>query len=266
MSDGYDRLIESTEKLDEWLAQIAKMLAEALQPDSKLRRFVDAWPQIETRMKSMGNAVREAFARAEVPPCRLLSIENWEEIETAYQGTGADEAATVATRLSCEALKDEATRNQMMAEWRGNPVVAKRADIVEQAMTAHAHGWYALSVPPLLAQLEGIVADGKHIGERAARRFSQDSIKEYVRELAVADDLMGEFIVHFVSNIVLANFYRGDVLPEFSRHAILHGADVEYGNEVNSAKAILVFDYVQHLLGEESRKRSGADCDLDADA
>jgi hypothetical protein len=249
MTDHYDRWIGAVDNADEWVAKITAALAEIMRPGSELRQIVDAWPRLNDRLTSMTAAVRGAVAQAELPPCRLLSLDDWGEVEAAHREHGVGDAAQVVLRLSREALMHEPTRTTLVRDWRENVVVATRAEILEQALEAHVQGKYALSVPPFLAQLEGIVADAKH---PANRRMSQDNIKDYVRQVAAGDDLMGTIITDFVSNVVLANFYRGDPVPPFSRHAILHGADTTYANERNSIKAILTFDYVQYLLREES--------------
>lgn len=136
-------------------------------------------------------------------------------------------------------------RAEMLKDWAANPVTAPRIHILTAALEAHQEGRYVLSIPPLLAQLEGIIADGK---QPQGGEMRQRTMKEYVAQLAEGDDLIGAHISDFVSNIVLANFIRGQPIPDLSRHAILHGAATTYGTELNSIKTILTFDYVQDLL------------------
>src|SRR6185436_17197102 len=124
----YDRLIEWADKFDTSLAEIARALAEMLQPGSELRRFADAWLQIEAQFRSMSVVVRDASARAGLHPFRLLSIDDWREVEEVHQKAGIDEAAALLYRLSKEALKDGPTREQLLRDWRNNSVVATRID------------------------------------------------------------------------------------------------------------------------------------------
>jgi len=252
MASPYDRLIEWADKFDTSLAEIARALAEMLQPGSELRRFADAWPQIEAQFRSMSVVVRDASARAGLPPFRLLSIDDWREVEEVHQKAGIDEAAALVYRLSKEALKDGPTREQLLRDWRNNSVVATRIDILDQALKAHELGLYAVSIPPFLAHLEGIIADSKHPSvEKRNPKF--EKLKEYVAQLAEGDELMGALITEFISDTVLQGFVRDAARPVFSRHAILHGFDTAYANEMNSVRAICTFDCVQDLVSEYSK-------------
>ena len=49
----------------------------------------------------------------------------------------------------------------------------------------------------------------------------------------------------FVSSEVFTGFEWGSPLTAaLSRNAILHGADTNYGTEINSLKAIVLFDFI----------------------
>lgn len=249
---SYDRLIEWTNKFNTSLAEITKALAKIFQPGSELRRLVEAWPQIQARIQSMSEVVRDASARAGLPPFRLLSIDDWGEVEAMHHNAGIDEAADLVCRLSRDALNDDATREQLLRDWRNNPVVATRIDILDQALKAHALGLYAVSILPFLAHLEGIIVDSKHpIAERKNPNFHK--LKEYLAQLAEGDELTGALITEFVSDTVLKGFLRDTASPAFSRHAILHGFDTGYANEMNSVRAICTFDCVQDLISEQSK-------------
>jgi hypothetical protein len=58
-----------------------------------------------------------------------------------------------------EAVSSPEFRAQMLADWKSNPITASRVPILEEALWAHTQGRFALSIPPFLAQLEGIVLD-----------------------------------------------------------------------------------------------------------
>lgn len=101
-----------------------------------------------------------------------------------------------------------------------------------------------MSIPALLSQLEGIVADlVGHSGQMTGAM-----LKRYIAgALAIgvsAADLAGTF----VAGVLLEQFAWGNPIPHFSRHAVLHGADTEYGSAANSLRLILVIDHLQHAV------------------
>ncbi|MFP3489612.1 hypothetical protein R0K20_18625, partial [Staphylococcus sp. SIMBA_130] len=58
---------------------------------------------------------------------------------------------------------------------------------------------------------------------------------------------------------ILAEFTRGEeIKSDLSRHAILHGADTDYGTKVNSIKTILVLDTIIEKLDEMYKDIEGS--------
>jgi hypothetical protein len=60
-------------------------------------------------------------------------------------------------------------------------------------------------------------------------------------------------ISEYVTDTLYQSFIRGEDAPPLSRHAILHGFDTTYANEMNSVRAILAFDCVQDLALDHSK-------------
>ena len=252
MTSAHDNMLEWTKKVSERIREITKPLAEIIGPGSELRRLAEALPAVAARFQSMSRVVRDACVHAGLPPCRFLSVEAWKEIESAQHNGGNDAAAAAAYRVSKAAIEDTETREGMLNDWRANSIVRTRIDILEQALKAHDLQLYSVSIPPFLAHIEGIIADRKHPPDET-RNPQFHELKAYVRQLAAEDDLMGVFVSDFVANTVFEKFERGVERPSFSRHAILHGFDTAYGSEVNSVKAILIFDYLQDLVMDDLR-------------
>jgi len=98
--------------------------------------------------------------------------------------------------------------------------------------------------PTVLAQLEGVVADG--FGVVGHVRWSHFE-KKFIPALmaGTADSMLGAHGLSLMQEMVLASFERGMDFPELNRHAILHGADTNYGNHRTALKAIILFDYIQ---------------------
>lgn len=121
--------------------------------------------------------------------------------------------------------------------------------VLEAAFRAHNMAEYFLSTPVFLAQADGICADGttyklfltndkKHgytpkVSEWANTKLSVSLHKT----LASALVNKGAFQLHHsVPNRI-----------KVTRHSILHGESIDYGNEVNSLKAISLVVYLSDL-------------------
>jgi hypothetical protein len=135
---------------------------------------------------------------------------------------------------------------RLLRRWRQRRWLSRRMPILDDAVRAHARGEYNLSIPALLPQLEGALGDAfRHVG-----RLSSRDLERYTDELVRSDghptgDSFLAAAREVYLNSILVPFHWGDPLPTLSRHAILHGADTEYGTAENSLRAILLFDYVQ---------------------
>ena len=133
---------------------------------------------------------------------------------------------------------------QIVSSWAKAGWSTKRMPILQQAINSHHEGKFYVSVPAFLTQLEGVIAD--HFGHRGRMRQS-NLAKCYNALLSCKDKLsFDDAVKKFLFEIVLVDFEHGCPLKSsLSRHAILHGADTDYGTAVNSLKAILLFDYIQ---------------------
>lgn len=177
------------------------------------------------------------------PPHASLTPREMRQIVDVYDQHGPAEAGRIVneymlTRYDSELIED------MYQRWEDSRWLRTRLPILRQAIDAHLDGKYFVSVPSLLPQIEGIIAEGHaHRG-----RLMGPVLREYSEKLLSDRGFFSfdEAIWQFLDEVVLARFEHGvGSYPTFSRHAILHGADTEYGTATNSLKCILLFDYVQ---------------------
>jgi hypothetical protein len=140
---------------------------------------------------------------------------------------------------------DQSLLEEILDVWSENVIIANRMLILLDVIHAHVKGVYNLSVPAILAQLEGLMADFyHHQGELRGKQ-----LKAYYKTAVADDGKVSEQVLKFVDEVLLAHFKHGvPIQSSLSRHAILHGADVTYGNAINSLKLIVLFDYVQGRL------------------
>lgn len=246
LSQRIAAITQSTKGLRDVLRPLAEIQARV----AGVAKVADAARRLSAHLERFGPDVCEAFNRAGFPPCRWLSLSDCQRIVIAYQSDGTAEAASLVEQEFRVLLTDERMRREVLADWARNPLLAKRLHILRDAYKAAAEGRYCLAVPVFYAQLEGIIAEGmRHSGALRGRDY-----KRLVSSLAEEDELLGPVMSTFVADVALANFQHGDPLPDLSRHAILHGADTEYGTERNALRVIALFDYVQDLLIPSSSK------------
>ncbi|MCJ7778819.1 MAG: hypothetical protein MUP16_10960 [Sedimentisphaerales bacterium] len=132
--------------------------------------------------------------------------------------------------------------NEILKLWETKPFLSNRIHILRSAIEAHNNSNYTLSIPTLLPQLEGIIADTfKHKGymnERAYRKY----LNQIMPEGKHGSD---RYFNKLVFDYILMHFIHGQpIVFDLNRHAILHGADVNYANPMTSLKAILIIDFI----------------------
>jgi hypothetical protein len=141
----------------------------------------------------------------------------------------------------------------LMQEWSECHLLRRRAHILDAAMRAHLRRDYAVTVPVLLASVEGVIAD-LHVPKG---RMMQADVARYLAETFASEDeperwssQLNEAARSVIVDAMVGSFVHGDPLPrEVRRNAVLHGADVAYDTEANSLKAILMLDLVREQYG-----------------
>ena len=131
--------------------------------------------------------------------------------------------------------------------WRKNKELNNRIHILNSVIEAHIEEKYNLSIPAILPQIEGVIAESFcHEGRMYGKK-----LKNYI-DLLLEDNYVNSFdesINSYIKRVVLVSFEHGKPInSNLSRHAILHGADIKYGTKINSLKAILLFNYIQDSL------------------
>ncbi|WP_242293860.1 hypothetical protein [Bacillus cereus group sp. BfR-BA-01381] len=132
---------------------------------------------------------------------------------------------------------------QMRDGWISAEWCKERWGILADAMDAYFLEKYSLIIPVLIIQAEGIIAQAKgHTGQMSGKQL-QGHIEEILGDKSIKS--FDDAITKFYKDTVLAKFAHGDLIDSFlSRHAILHGADVDYPTKQNALKTILLFDYL----------------------
>ncbi|WP_423391458.1 hypothetical protein [Burkholderia sp. LMG 21824] len=125
-----------------------------------------------------------------------------------------------------------------------------RQEILDAAFDAHSRGQYLLSIPVLLAQVDGICFDvvdahffmGRERPEVLAKaaEFADSQIAR-----AFLAPLEAEM------SIALSEKARPPGFAGLNRHMVLHGESIDYGTKENGLRAISLLNYIAQSLERE---------------
>lgn len=215
----------------------AKALAnQAVQSRARLGEVLKTWDRDAAWLLSHG-----------WPPLMDAPVNAAGRLRRACKGKGENASRIIVDEVIVGFYDENRIRQEMLIEWEQKPFLEHRMHILRSAAEAHIQSKYALSVPALLPQIEGIVAENfAHSGH-----LKWDKFIAYMNQMMPSGNLDGfePLFRQFIIDMVLADFERGAPLPyDLNRHAILHGADVNYATPVVSLKALLVIDFMVDLI------------------
>lgn len=136
----------------------------------------------------------------------------------------------------------------MLEKWKGYSFINKRIHILEDAISAYKLEKYSLSIPVFFSQLEGTIVDSSDYSGRLYGEKYKEYIDKIIKMNDGSYDYCNDILKSYFFNTILEHFvHRGDI-PNFSRHAILHGADVRYGTKINNLNIIITFDTILEYI------------------
>lgn len=175
-----------------------------------------------------------------------LSLPDMGAIIGAFNKGGEEAALVKVQQLHEELLVDCRYRERFRARWEQTG----RLPIMNDVLATYDAALYFATVPPALAQAEGIVADFFGL---EGLKFPE--LKQRVRDLHGADDLFEPLVTDFLEGL-LAPFAHGKPVPQLNRHAVQHGGDKAYGTKVNAIAAIIWADYLLGVTIEARENRN----------
>ena len=120
-----------------------------------------------------------------------------------------------------------------------------RQPILASAFAAHKNGDFALSIPVMLAQADGIGYEAFGISPYSTREENQSALKNLARRVS---DTQSEADLHgIVGSLLPINApekTRHKFIYPLNRHLVLHGIATDYANEKNAAKAVSWLQFV----------------------
>ena len=130
------------------------------------------------------------------------------------------------------------------------------AHLLRAAFDAHRRGEYALSIPVLLAQTDGICKEvmDQYLFIRN-RKTRKPATAIYV-EQTTTDCFTAALLSLLAETLPISASERERPLGSdaLNRHTVLHGEDLNYGTKRNSLKAVSLVSFVAHVLGEDKQR------------
>ncbi|WP_368900796.1 hypothetical protein [Oceanobacillus oncorhynchi] len=138
-------------------------------------------------------------------------------------------------------------------KWEDRECLKSRITILRNVIMAHNLGMYGVSVPAIIAQYEGILADAYKLKCQVDGRITRIMLNNLLNNSSGWIKDYDEDVLKYYNNNLLADFYHGkNISSIISRHAILHGGDFKYDKEDVSLRAILLFDYISERIKDIS--------------
>ena len=159
--------------------------------------------------------------------------------------------------------RNECTRlAETVEHWRDHPLFASRMSIIEDALWAHRQRRYTLSVPALMAQIEGVMSEYVVVNGLPVKlgKISQ------VYEAVVGDPMDRDVATWAIAETLLYQLRTNTYLPtpfedelarsiprrHCTRHTVLHGIMPGYDRESHSLRAFLLLDALSVLRDLET--------------
>lgn len=123
-----------------------------------------------------------------------------------------------------------------------------RSHIISSAIKAHRNGEYFLSIPVFLAQTDGICKEVVY--QYLFRKKDRKPCTAIYVEQVAADTYKAALLSPLAAStpISASEHEREEGFNLLNRHMVLHGESLDYGNKVNSLKAISLINYVSQAL------------------
>lgn len=254
--------IETQERMKEVMQpfsnNLIKMANEFRQSIEKTLASIDFEKIYEVAKRLEEDTIRFKAIMLEVgfPPHNSIPLSEIPRIVRIYDEMGTEYTKRLIERYMTLIVYREEELGEIQKTWERAKWLEKRIKIINSGIDGHINGFYHLTVPTFLAQIEGILVEGMlTLDESMADiRIKYKEQKNFISQIILGDTgsfSFDEEIEKIYTTIILADFERGkEINSDLSRHAILHGEDVNYGTKLNSLKSILIFDYLFHKLDD----------------
>jgi hypothetical protein len=280
--DEADDLLSSHRKIMEVLdnsgiAEVIKCLKIMAEASTPIRKMMEPLLAIKTTIDEYFSERKKLSEKMHVFPADgwYLSLLMIDQLGARGLNEALDENTDIADSILEQTIMELVEERLDGIEEDLLASHAKRANIIREIFALHLEGRYFASIPMALAQADGMCKDffftrTKDGTKRSIGFFDIGQKQGMKRPQAISKSLEPE--PDSVLNILSSQLakedrnahplmeYRTTKLSDLNRHAIMHGESVDYASKVNSAKSILLLDFVnelcmwQKMLMEQSKQ------------
>jgi hypothetical protein len=228
---------------------IAQSLGQLREAVAQRNALAGRAPKTAVDLSTLSQQFETAMMDLQWPaPMIDIDFALMQDIITLYNNLPRQEADTRVGHILSR-IYDADCLHERLNSWKRYEWIGPRMHILAMAIGAHIEGKYELSVPVLVAQIEGILLEGSRYGGWIKPNREVANIKE-------ACDNDGSFVGRLAKNFFVTAFFQQftigqPVVPNLSRHAILHGVDTDYPTPENSLKLILLLDCTLNVFDEQ---------------
>ncbi|MBJ6727173.1 hypothetical protein [Geomesophilobacter sediminis] len=256
---GYETTMGANESLkgvDEWMRQLREIGNSAAE-------FIQQLSAVETQAI---NSFRPIFLAAVESVQRLP--EDLRTVISALAGRGWYISSEMDMGFIRELQAEIESCNlaevdKMMESWiasnakdietRAVDRFSNRAHIISSALRAHRDGYFELSVPVLLIQVEGMCLQEFNTKFYSTRKGIPQT-KELVESIStgpITDAFLSPLCQP--SGLTASEGYRSCFPNSLNRHEILHGTSTDYCTFANSLKAMSLMEFFVSIVVQEQR-------------
>lgn len=260
-ADTMARMYRDIGAISDWATAVADMLH---------RNWTPILTSIEQWRESFRAHLLEAFVKMHLWPTPSMTP-YLVEVLASYAEAG-NMRAVVLTVWNHYNRDNQANLEQMIETWWDDPEFAARRSIIEQALQGHRQRMYALTIPALLAQAEGIAGDFVRnnliAGQSAPKLGKSGQVVQHAVKAAndaalsgpdgvgILHAVMADAVIEYVQQIAFENTdFASEYADlrqqrEMNRHATLHGIQIGYPKAMNSLRCFLLLDALYGLRAQ----------------
>jgi hypothetical protein len=239
---------------------IAQSLGQFREAVAQRNALADRAPKTVADLSTLSQQFETAMMDLQWPaPMIDMDFALMQDIVTLHDNLPRQEADTRVGRMLSR-IYDADCLNERLNFWKSYKWIGPRMHILAMALGAHTEGKYELSIPVLVVQIEGIILEGSRFGGWVVHSSEKTKVEE-------ACERDGSFVGRLAKNLFVTAFFQQftigqPVVPNLSRHAILHGVDTDYPTPENSLKLILLLDCTLNVFDEQRSAPSASEVRL----
>jgi hypothetical protein len=240
---------------------IAQSLGQFREAVAQRNALADRAPKTAADLSTLSQQFETAMMDLQWPaPMIDMDFALMQDIVTLHDNLPPQEADTRVGHMLSRIYDADCLHERLNSWKRYEWIGPRRMHILAMALGAHTEGKYELSIPVLVAQIEGIILEGSRFGGWVVHSSEKTKVEE-------ACERDGSFVGRLAKNFFVTAFFQQftigqPVVPNLSRHAILHGVDTDYPTPENSLKLILLLDCTLNVFDEQRSAPSASEVRL----